>query len=101
MAFDPNFAPDDAPARVIQPISRGNLKKWLSEQLPFRQSWVEKVGFTAEPGSVCLLPDDGTGMLVLFGWDRSDFWAWAQLPGKLPPGDYRIEATWSGEQARE
>ncbi|PKU26270.1 leucyl aminopeptidase [Telmatospirillum siberiense] len=54
--------------------------------------WVETTGFTAEAGTICLLPGASGGVeRVLFGWDEGDPWCWAHLPVKLPKGVYRIE----------
>ena len=39
-------------------MTRASFKKYAAEQMPFRQNWLEKVGYTADPGSVCLLPDE-------------------------------------------
>jgi len=100
MSFDPHFVPEDAqddvPARKVLPFGKSAYKKWLAEQPEPRQAWLAASGFTAEAGSLCLLPD---GEAALFGWDKTDFWSFAALPGKLPPGDWRIDAPLSAEQA--
>jgi leucyl aminopeptidase len=96
MSFDPHFAPDGVPTRALLPIHKSGLKKWLAEQPEPRQAWIAASGFTAEAGSLCLLSE---GDAALFGWDKSDFWSWACLPAKLPPGDWRIALPLSAEQA--
>jgi hypothetical protein len=29
---------------------------------------------------------------ALFGWDKDDFWSFANLPAKLPAGAWRVDA---------
>ncbi|WP_257386035.1 leucyl aminopeptidase family protein [Tahibacter caeni] len=54
--------------------------------------WVESQGFKAEAGSLLHVPgDDGSLRCVLFGAGRrDDIYAFASLPQRLPPGDYRL-----------
>jgi len=96
MSFDPHFAPDGASTRSLLPIAKPAFKKWLAEQPESRQAWIASSGFTAEPGSLLLLPDDGG---ALYGWDKSDFWSFAALPGKLPAGNWQIALTLPADQA--
>lgn len=96
MTFDPHFAPDEIPTRAVLPVGKSGFKKWLAEQPANHQAWIAASGFTAEAGSVCMLPEQD---ITLFGFDKSDFWCWAQLPGKLPAGDYRLHAHLTAEQA--
>jgi leucyl aminopeptidase len=98
MSFDPHLVPAHDAARPLLPIGKSAFKKWLIEQPDEIQSWIATSGFSAEPGSVCPLPKEG-GQAVLFGWDKSDVWGFAQLPGKLPAGDYRIAVPLTAEQA--
>jgi leucyl aminopeptidase len=100
MTFDPHFAADDAAAIPVLPLDKASFRSWLAEQSVARQDWVDATGFNAEAGSLILLPGaDGRLDSVLFGWDKSDFWSWAQLPGKLPPGQFRLAATLTPSQA--
>ena len=97
MSFDPHFAPDGAVStRSLLPITKPAFKKWLTEQTEARQNWIASAGFTAEAGSVLLLPDDNS---ALFGWDKSDFWCFAALPGKLPAGNWKVVLALPAEQA--
>src|SRR5271165_6569868 len=96
MSFDPHFAPDDVPTRSLLPITKPAFRKWLAEQSEARQAWINSAGFAAEAGGLLLLPDDGS---ALFGWDNTDFWSFASLPGKLPAGDWKIALTLPAEQA--
>jgi len=79
-------------ATPIVPLTRENWKPWVAVQPPLTRIWIENTGFSAETGSICLIPDE-TGALsrVLFGRDDSDPWCWASLPAKLPKGTYRID----------
>ncbi|HLN23109.1 MAG TPA: leucyl aminopeptidase family protein [Patescibacteria group bacterium] len=84
----------------ITPLGRLRFKEWLVGQAPALKAWVEATGFTAEPGSVCLLAD-AKGKLdrVLFGLDEADPWCWAHLPAKLPKGFYRLDASLDARDA--
>ena len=100
MTFDPHFAADGAADLPILAFGKAAFKKWLEAQPSARRGWIEVAGFTAEPGSVCLLPDDrGALEAALFGWDKDDFWSWAHLPAKLPGGVWRIDGALTPSQA--
>ena len=100
MTFDPHFAADGTPDLPILALGKSGFRKWLEAQPAARRGWIEVSGFTAEAGSLCLLPDD-KGVLegALFGWDKDDFWAFAHLPAKLPGGTWRIDAALTPAQA--
>lgn len=100
MTFDPHFAADGAPDLPVLAFGKAAFKKWLEAQPAARRGWIEVTGFTAEPGSLCLLPDE-KGVLegALFGWDKDDFWSFAHLPAKLPSGVWRIDAALTPAQA--
>lgn len=84
----------------IVPLVRKQLSGWLDGQTPQSRAWIESNGFSAEPGNLCLLPDDsGAVGRILFGWDEADPWCWARLPGKLPKGTYWIEGQLSAGNA--
>ena len=73
-------------------LRKAGLADWLAGQPETVRGWVGSVGFTAEAGAVCLVPNgDGRLGTVLFGLaEEDDPWAFAQLPAKLPPGAYRM-----------
>jgi len=100
MTFDPHFAADGTPDLPILAFGKAAFKKWLEAQPAARRGWIEVSGFTAEPGSICLLPD-AKGVLegALFGWDKDDFWSFANLPSKLPAGAWRVDAALPPDQA--
>ena len=78
----------------LTPLTKATLPEWLAGQPTRIAKWVESLGFKAEPGSVCLLPADGTGGLgrALAGIDPDDgLWSFAGLPGKLPAGRYSLD----------
>jgi leucyl aminopeptidase len=82
-----------ANAIPVLPLDAKALAAWLAKQPAASRTWVEANRFTAEPGSVCILPDaKGSAARVLFGLDAADPWCWAQLAAKLPAGAYRIDA---------
>jgi len=100
MTFDPHFAADGTADLPILAFGKTAFKTWREAQSAARRGWVDISGFTAEPGSVLLLPDD-KGVLegALFGWDKDDFWSFANLPAKLPAGAWRIDAALPPAQA--
>jgi leucyl aminopeptidase len=100
MTFDPHFAADGTADLPILAFGKTAFKTWLEAQPAARRAWIGITGFTAEPGSVCLLPDE-TGTLegALFGWDKDDFWSFANLATKLPPGAWRIDSVLPPPQA--
>ena len=83
----------DASAVAVVALTKSGLAAWRKGQSARVGGWAEAAGFTAEPGSVCLVPDpEGKLGLVLFGLaEEEDVWAYASLPAKLPPGRYRLE----------
>jgi leucyl aminopeptidase len=87
-------APATAP-RPIVPLARTELDDWLATQPDPVVRWVRENGFNAEPGAVCVIPGDdgGVGSVVAGRTAERTLWDWAQLPGRLPPGVYRIEGT--------
>ncbi len=96
-----------SPARLIVPTDSERLAVWLKAQSPEIQTWIQESGFTALPGSVCLLPD-ATGKIdrLLFGVQTGaarDPWAFAVLPSLLPAGTYHLDTSgmdaWQIEQA--
>ena len=91
---------DDEASVAITPLRRDRFKEWLAGQSQAQRNWIETNGFTAEPGSVCLLPTaKGKPERILFGLDDSDPWCWAQLPAKLAKGFYRIDGDLDGRTA--
>jgi leucyl aminopeptidase len=83
--------PETEPAEIIA-LDADSLGDWLDSAAGEAAQWVRANGFTAKPGSHCLVPGPGGAIAtVLLGieWDR-DPWAYGGLPTALPEGDYRL-----------
>ncbi len=98
----------------IHVISQGRLSQWLSATSKDHKCWVEANGFEARAGQVIMLPSsNGEIASVLCGvGERSvdptaektkALWALAQLPTRLPKGDYQLNTAhlsdWSDSDA--
>ncbi len=91
----------DDSAILLTPLAKGELAGWRSEQPAEIGTWLDATQFKAEAGSISLIAD-GRGKLarvVLGLGDGDDPWAFAHLPGKLPPGPYRIDRSLDGDAA--
>ncbi|OGT41206.1 MAG: hypothetical protein A3F13_08205 [Gammaproteobacteria bacterium RIFCSPHIGHO2_12_FULL_40_19] len=80
----------------IYPVIVTELSKWMGDQLPQVQQWVESSQYIAESGrsgTFCLIPNpDGTVQSVLVSlMNADDFLAFGALPAKLPEGNYVIQ----------
>jgi leucyl aminopeptidase len=87
---------EDGDAAIdLLPLRKGAFDTWLAGQTAQARAWTTAAGFTADAGSLCLLPGpDGALASVLVGVGAEDDpWAFAALPGKLPPGRYRMATT--------
>ena len=84
----------DARTVPIIPIEKAVFKAWREAQPLALKTWVDSTGFTAKAGKLSLVAGpDGALSSVLVGLEAHDgFWAYADLPGRLPPGSYRIDA---------
>ncbi len=93
----PNCLVARANARTVPliPVTAEGLERWRTEAGERLAAWVKTSGFTAKPGSVLLLPDDGKGRVAgaLVGVGREDdIWSWGGAVAALPAGRYRIAA---------
>ncbi|MDO8605571.1 MAG: leucyl aminopeptidase family protein [Phaeospirillum sp.] len=81
-----------AEAVELVALRKPDLAGWLDGQPEAVRGWVGSVGFAAEAGAVCLVPDaQGRLVSALFGLPDDDApWTFAQLPAKLPQGAYRM-----------
>lgn len=96
----PQTLRDAAPGAIpITALAADRLDPWLAEQPEAVRAWIGAVGFKAEAGTTALLPGpDGRIARVLAGLGKGDDpWAFAALPGSLPPGDYRLDEHRLGE----
>ncbi|CAA7615027.1 Leucyl aminopeptidase [Candidatus Terasakiella magnetica] len=85
-------------------VRKAELADWSAKRTAQERAWILTVGFSAEAGSLCLLPgvDGGLGAVLVGRADEDDPWAFGALPAKLPLGCYRIvtpmetqAATWA------
>ena len=88
-------------AVTITPLASAALEPWLAKQPAATRRWVERVGFTAQPGTTALLPGaEGALAGVLLGVEAGeDIWSYGALPGTLPQGRYRLDAAVTGAAA--
>ena len=79
----------------IHPLQPSQLAAWLALQPEPVQRWVRANKFSAEAGSLCLIPNEAGGLAaVLLGVSSlEDFWIYGSLPLLLPEGDYRLESS--------
>jgi leucyl aminopeptidase len=90
-----------AKAVEIVPLRPQRLEAWVKRQAPSVGQWVRSSGFTAKPGSVCLVPGAEGGLAqVLVGIEEGlDRWSIAALPASLPKGDYKLAESVDGNDA--
>ncbi len=90
-----NEREDDSIAVV--PIDPTRLEDWRAEAVPEAAAWVRSTGFSAKPGSTCLVPGRrGKLAGVLVGADAPDDpWALAGVPDVVPAGAYHLDPRWS------
>ncbi len=93
----------EAGAIPLVALTKAGLEGWRAEQSERVRLWAKAANFTAEGGSICLVPDESGGLAaVLFGLgDDDESWAFAPLPAKLPPGAYRLAAPLAPRQAEQ
>ena len=74
-----------------------SFKEWLDGQEEGLRRWVTSTGFTAKPGSVCLLPSASGALAAVAAGITSadDPWACGGLSTTLPQGDYYLAGGWS------
>jgi len=74
-----------------------SFKEWLDGQEEGLRRWVTSTGFTAKPGSVCLLPSASGALAGVAAGivSADDPWACGGLSTTLPQGDYYLAGEWS------
>lgn len=93
------FAELNTPAISIYCLDTKTFPQWLDNQDNFTQNWLKSTLFTADPGTIALVPNtDGNIRFVLWGQDEG-FWHYATLAQKLPSGTYRLEDNLDSFQA--
>jgi len=86
------FTSDRDQAIPITPVTKDGLPAWLKEHQHYR-SWLDAIGFKAEPGSFAFLAGDvGRVASVLAApVEGESIWAFAGLPMSLPEGRYMLQ----------
>src|SRR5262249_5677712 len=96
------FAQRPSPETVsIVPVNTADLKKRLNGEETRTAAWLEATGFKGKTGQVTLMPDQqGRLARVFVGYDGEDtLWSLADLPARLPPGRYALEASFDRRHA--
>jgi leucyl aminopeptidase len=83
-------------ATALIPVAEAEYAAWRERQPPAWQAWLDRAGFRAKRGSLCLIPGaNGELAAVVTGIDPEDApWQLAGLPTTLPAGDYQLVADW-------
>jgi len=95
-----SYSREQDPAAIpLKPVEKDALDVFLDGLDAAQRRWLRGVGFDAEPGKACLVPGpDGDVAFALFGDEEGPaIGRLAPLPGKLPPGRYRLDADWPRE----
>ncbi len=81
----------------ITPVARDTFRDWLERQAV--SGWIDATGFSAQPGSLCLIPGKEHRLArVIAGIESAaDIWACGSLPMTLPEGDYHLDVPWEPE----
>ena len=87
----------DADSIVVVPIGPERVEEWRANAAPEASAWVDRTGFTARPGTTCLVPGRGGKLAgVLVGVDSfDDPWALAHVPDSVPAGAYHLDLQWT------
>ena len=82
---------------AVVPIGADRLDDWRADAMPDVATWVASTGFSAKPGSTCLVPGRrGRLASVLVGVDATNpVWALAGVPDRVPGGAYHLDSRWS------
>ncbi len=99
--IDNIFVTSETQAIPVLGLDPDGLSDWRRTQGATVEAWIEASGFTAEPGSLCLVPGGDGGLAhVLFGVDDAGLLGgWGGLPSRLPEGVYRVESAAEPETA--
>ena len=87
----------EADSIAVVPIDPARLEDWRAHAMPEAAAWVGSTGFSAKPGSTCLMPGRrGKLASVLAGAGATDDpWALAGVPDVVPAGAYHLDPRWS------
>lgn len=83
----------------IYAVTAVDLPLWLKKQNSSLRNWVQRVGFLAKKGEICLVPNEGKNLFcVILGIaDRDDALQVGILSSKLPQGVYSLSVEWKNE----
>lgn len=83
-----------ATAICVHPVTASSLESFLQElNQPAAAAWASINKFKAKSGEVLLVPNEHgavSAAVLGVGEASADLWAYAALPGKLPPGSYKL-----------
>ena len=87
----------DADSIPVIPIGADRLEDWRANAMPEASAWVASTGFSAGPGTTCLVPGRrGKLASVLVGVGATyDPWVLAGVPDAVPTGTYHLDLRWS------
>ena len=90
----------DGDSIAVVPIGPDRLEAWRASAPPEASLWTGRTGFSARPGTICLVPSHGGRLAcVLAGVERHDDpWALAHAPEAVPAGAYHFDLDWSSRQ---
>src|SRR5581483_3778809 len=83
------------PDQVVSVIfeTKTSFAGWVATQDSFARAWAATCKYSAEPGSVCLIPDKAGKLAAVWcGLPETSeaFWQAGQLPLGLPEGEYQF-----------
>jgi len=84
----------------LYPVSPANYEQWLANLPGVQQKWLKAAGFNAQAGELSSMPDSN-GELHGYAFGMAEqgwLYQLAQLPAKLPAGDYRLVSDWNPAQ---
>ena len=83
---------DSKPSRAVHAVRPAKLPELLAELGPRAVAWLQGVRFAAKPGEVAAIPDaTGAPAAAVLGLgDDAGPWPFAELPAKLPEGDWTL-----------
>lgn len=86
----------NADSIAVVPVESQRLEEWRVDAGPEASAWIRSTGFSAKPGSTCLVPGRrGKLASVLVGvGDGDDPWALAGVPDTVPAGSYHLDLKW-------
>ena len=80
-------------SRPVHLLRARDFPAWLEAQPGNRRSWLDSIGFKAEPGKLALLPgpDGAVGAALLIVGEPATLWDAAAAPSALPAGLWRLD----------